>query len=224
MKVFKQHNRPAYISTQIKRSRQKFEYCKVSINHVINWKKILDKFSKLNKSKICCLGTRNGREIDLFRYVFNMNPLFSFLAKCNETKKYGYNNIFPYFSKFNRSNLEQLSDDFSIGVEINPDAKREDVFVGSFDDLPKNWSNMFDVIYSNSFDQSQNPEKTAFEWKRVLGKKSFLILSFGFKEPTEEDPVGCLSVEDIMKLFPGKLIHYKEQGSNYDDIIIEFNE
>ena len=44
------------------------------------------------------------------------------------------------------------------------------------------------------------------------------------KEATEEDPVGCLTAEDITKLFPGKLIHYKEQGSNYDDIIIEFNE
>ena len=70
----------------------------------------------------------------------------------------------------------------------------------------------------------QNPEKTAAEWKRILGKKSFLILGFGFKEPTEEDPVGCLTIKDIMNLFPGKLIHFKEQGSNYDDIIIEFNE
>ena len=72
MKIFnKVFSRKQYIQNQIDRSNDKFEYCKVSYTHVHEWYKIL-KNEKLNKIEdICCLGSRNGREVDLFRIIFN---------------------------------------------------------------------------------------------------------------------------------------------------------
>ena len=71
------------------------------------------------------------------------------------------------------------------GVEINPRAKRQDTFIGSFDELPQNWEK-FEIIYSNSFDQSMKPEQTANEWKRVLKPGGYIVFSFSYnKTPTE---------------------------------------
>ena len=67
MRIFnKKFTREEYINNQIIRSNDKFEYCKVSIKDVINWYNILKKINNIDVNNICCLGTRNGREIDLF--------------------------------------------------------------------------------------------------------------------------------------------------------------
>ena len=51
---------------------------------------------------------------------------------------------------------------------MNPDAKRYDTWIDSFDKSSSEWSNKFLILYSNSFDQSQEPILTADEWKRAL--------------------------------------------------------
>ncbi len=222
MKIFyKKFTRTEYINNQIIRSNDKFEYCKVSIKHVINWYNILNKINNFQVNNICCLGSRNGREIDLFRIVFFYRYLINFI-KLNEIRKNGWNDIFPFIINFNRSNINNINKDSAIGVEINPKVERQDTLISSFDEMPSDWTSKFDLLYSNSFDQSQEPEKTVNEWKRIIKKNGVLIFSFGDKEPTNSDPVGNLNYIDIINLFGGELIYYNKFGSNYQDIIIRF--
>jgi len=97
------------------------------------------------------------------------------------------------------------------------------VFIGSFDNLPQEWERVVDVIYSNSFDHSQDPYRTAKQWCRVAKKNALLILAINHDQNTSfHDPVGKLSLEDILDLFPGELVYYQNRGSRcgYSEIVI----
>ena len=225
MKIFnKIFTRDQYFENQINRSNDKFGYCKVSYKHVLNWYNILQKSNLDSLENICCLGSRNGREIDLFRIIFN-NYKISRLVDLTEIRKDGWNNFLDFLLAYKRSTfINPINQTNVYGVEINPLAKRKDTFIGSFDELPKNWEKKYDLIYSNSFDQSMDPEKTAIEWKRILKNNGIIIFSFSYKkDPTESDPVGGLSHEDVLKLFGGELIYYDKFGSNYSDLILRLN-
>ena len=155
----------------------------------------------------------------LFRIVFFYRYLVNFI-RLNEIRKNGWSDLLPFILNFNRSNINNINKISTIGVEINPKVSRQDTLISSFDELPNDWIGKFDLLYSNSFDQSQEPERTAKEWKRIIKKNGVLIFSFGDKEPTESDPVGNLNYTDIINLFGGELIYYNKFGSNYQDIII----
>ena len=222
MKIFgKKFSRKEYAHTQINRGSEKFHYCKVSYDHVKNWQKILIDSKITNIKSICCLGTRSGREIDLFRIVFN-DYIISSLVKLTEIKRHGWKNIFNFLLNYKRSNLNKVSDQIDVhGVEINPMGKRIDTLIASFDELPAEWEGKYDLIYSNSFDQSMDPEKTVKEWKRILKKNSIIIFSFGYDDiPTETDPVGGLNFDEAYKLFGGEVIYYNKYGSHYSDLIL----
>ena len=212
--------RDEYFQTQIKRSRTKFHYCKVSYFHVKKWKGIIEKREQIT-GPILCLGTRNCREVDMFRTVFNSGRLLNFLVKSFEINRAGYNSIFPVFESFRRSSIQKITENSIVGVEINPDAKRQDVLIGTFDELPEEWENLFGLIYSNSFDQSQEPHKTAKEWLRVLKNDSIIILGFSEDDPNATDPVGKLSYKDFVDLFPGELLFFQKSSSRYHDVIIK---
>tara|TARA_B100000787_G_scaffold170278_1_gene165585 strand:- start:4507 stop:5187 length:681 start_codon:yes stop_codon:yes gene_type:complete len=225
MKIFdKIFSRNEYIKNQIDRSNDKFEYCKVSYKHVLEWQKILEKLRVVNIKDICCLGSRNGREIDLFRIIFNKYPITK-LINLTEIRRNGWNNIFEFLLAYKRSDINNPINQTNVnGVEINPLAKRKDTFIGSFDEIPTSWENKYDLIYSNSFDQSMDPRKTALEWKRILKKNAIIIFSFSYrKDPTESDPVGGLNHEDVLELFDGELLYYNKFGSNYSDLILRIN-
>jgi hypothetical protein len=172
MKVKEILNRETYINEQITRSSIKFRSCKVGTEDVRNYKKVLQAEGiDFTDGPIICLGTRNGREIDLFRNIFFGNPILNFFIKLLETKRYGFSSLFGLIEGFSRSDVNSLSAKSAIGVEINPEAQRSDTLIASFDEMPKEWENKFKIIYSNSFDQSQDPLKTANEWKRIALKK-----------------------------------------------------
>ena len=220
MKIYKKKfSRSEYINEQIKRSESKFNFCKVSYEDVYGWFKIL-KNKKINK--ICCLGTRNGREIDLFRLIFG-NFIINILIKLTEVRQNGFNNSFSFLLNYRRSDLQKSQLGLEVfGVEINPLAARKDTLIASFDKLPETWNNKFDLIYSNSFDQSLDPKKTANQWCKILKNNGYLIFSFSHdKEPTESDPVGGLKLADILELFKGELVYYNQFGSIYSDLIIK---
>lgn len=222
MKIFgKKFSRDEYFNNQIKRSESKFSYCKVSYKHVEEWFKIIN---DLKIKKICCLGTRNGREVDIFRFIFG-DFFLKKIVKYTEINRHGFNNLFPFLLNYKRSDIKCFSDDLDVyGVEINPQAQRKDTLISSFDELPEDWNNKFDLLYSNSFDQSMSPEKTAIEWKKILKNNGLIIFSFSYdKMPTESDPVGGLTFENVSKLFGGEVIYYDKSGSNYSDLILKIS-
>tara|TARA_B110000259_G_scaffold142519_1_gene160523 strand:+ start:297 stop:902 length:606 start_codon:yes stop_codon:yes gene_type:complete len=199
---------------------EKFTYCKLSIEEVVALKLILN-LVDLKSGPILCLGTRNGREIDLFRNAFFKNRFLIRLIKIFQIRRKGFTSIFPIIEGFGRSKIASINNESVIGLEINPDAVRQDVLIGSFDEMPIDWNNKFSILYSNSFDQSQDPYKTAEEWKRVSQKGTILILGFTYAEPTVDDPVGNLKYTDILDLFGGELIYFDKNSFNYSYVVIK---
>lgn len=225
MKTVQTHSRSSYVTTQIERSRRKFGYCKVSARDPRKYIRIIRSFCNTHalpcaNGPVLCLGTRNGREVDLFRNAM-FHPIINSCIECTEMKVRGFSSPLDFMGARTRSTHTNISDTSVIGVEVNPDAKREDVWIGSFDDMPEEWNGLFFIVYSNSFDQSYDPYRTATEWVRVTQPGGFLIIAFDTqKQPSTTDPVGGLSVEDIKKLFEGETVYYTPRGSVYSEIII----
>ncbi|HOY08568.1 MAG TPA: methyltransferase domain-containing protein [Candidatus Omnitrophota bacterium] len=118
--------------------------------------------------------------------------------------------------------IEHIVPGSVVGVEINPDGKRRDVLTASFDELPPEWTGIFQIVYSNSLDHAQDPYRAAKEWYRVLADGGYLILgSPGEKiAPSHVGVVGNIGLRDIMNLFPGELIYYNKFGNAFPDAII----
>lgn len=217
-------DRTEYLDIQIQRSRDKFQFCKVSHAHVRAWADIVSKFDPDLAGPICCMGTRNGREIDLFRAHFCLgNRALSGVLPYIERRKNGWSDLIPGLLAKGRSDVQNIDQHSVVGVEINPDARRSDTWVGSFDDLPVEWSKRFSLIYSNSFDQSLDPVKVAGEWRRILKTNGLILLGFNNSAPTATDPTGDLAYQDLLDLFPGELLYFDARGSNYSDILIRLD-
>ena len=224
MEIKKHKDINNYEKIQIERSRQKFDFCKVSYNDVSRWQKIIKEDLKKNhlNFRICCLGTRSGKEVDLFRIGFSNNLFLKLIMRMFSISKILEKFLQLIVYPINRKKISFDKMDYAYGVEINPDAKRKDILIANFDLLPKDWDNKFNVIFSNSFDQSMNPIKTSEQWKTLAENKStYFIICFSYTEPTLTDPVGYITFEDIKSLFPGKVIYCSKNISTYHEIIIK---
>jgi hypothetical protein len=229
MKVFEgRQTRREYVDTQIARSRSKFRYCKVSIHDVLRYRVVLLRDRVVRKEEgnlgpVLCLGTRSGREIDLFRVGLFGGRLRRRAAALAEIRRSSYLTLMPPVESIGRSDAEHVEDRSVIGVEINPDAGRRDVKIGSFDDMPAEWGGRFGVIFSNSFDQSQDPQRTAREWRRVVRPGGYVIVCFDpTAPPNAHDPVGQISLSDLQGLFGGELVFFRHRGSRkgYSEVIL----
>lgn len=167
-----------------------------------------------------CLGTRNGREIDVFRLTFFF-PKLARLAQLFEVRVRGWNSLLPWVEAFRRNRFNGKFATGAYGVEINPSAARQDVHIGSFDDLPGFMDSQFDVIYSNSFDQSIDPVRTARAWMGCLRPGGLAIIAYGNSPPTKSDPVGNLEFEDLVSMFSGKVLFAYRNHLNYSSLIVQ---
>lgn len=203
MKLYKVEEREKYIKTQIERSKKKFSYCKVSIRDVLRYIAILRGYFHGGKiGPIVCMGTRNGREVDLFRIALNApNPWLKIIGALESRSPYPHSFLPCAEGLIGRSSLTNIKETSAVGTEINPEGRRRDVFIGSFDELPGEWTGRFRVLFSNSFDHSMDPQRTAKEWKRVVRPGGLLIILWGEAEATEADPLGNISEEYLTGLF-----------------------
>jgi hypothetical protein len=229
MKLFDTgQTREQYLATQIQRSEAKFGYCKVSAHDVQRYAAILQRRNAgADLGPVLCLGTRNGREVDLFRTLFFGAGWARALTLRLERLRRASNAGAAWIEGHRRSRVESLGPSSAIGVELNPRARRDDVWIGSFDAMPAAWSGAFGVVFSNSFDQSQDPDRSAAEWRRVIRTGGYLIFCFANEAaPTLTDPVGAISLEDVRALFPGELLHYQYRGSRagYSEVILRMTQ
>ena len=216
--------REEYFETQIRHSRKKFAFCKASIPCVKHWKTVITRCQKGAPitGPILCLATRNGREIDIFRNVFLGSPLRVAVMQLLEQRKYAFSSRLRIIETVGKSRVDAVAPGSAVGVEINPDGKRQDVLTVSFDDLPKEWEGAFQIVYTNSLDHALDPYRAAREWFRVLAPGGYFILgSPGEKiNPSTIDVVGNIGLTDIQELFPGELIYYNKFGNAFQDTII----
>lgn len=223
--------RQEYIKTQIVRSETKFHYCKVSTHDVVKYRKVIfedmtGRGETPDVGPILCLGTRSGREVDLFRTQFYGAKMSKFGTNVFERHSHSFASAFPILESNGRSDVGKISRASVVGVEINPRAVRSDIWTGSFDEMPSDWEDRFGLVYSNSFDQSQNPYSTAAEWKRVIRPGGYLVCCYSDgAEPTDSDPVGDMSLDDVVSLFGGQLVYFHQKGSrnNYSEAIIRLD-
>ncbi|TBR17894.1 methyltransferase domain-containing protein [bacterium] len=216
-------SREEYFKTQIEASKRKFRFCKVSINCVNRFREIISRCeARKIRGPILCLGTRNGRELDLFRHVLFGNFITRFILKMFEERKYAFSSRLPLLESFGKSDVAKINKKSVVGVELNPDGKRRDVLIGSFDELPKEWDHKFKIVYSNTLDHAYDPHKAAKEWYRVLAVGGYLVIGFPGQEvkTTSLNPCGNVTLEEIMSLFPGELIYFNRFGNCFADAII----
>ncbi|MDD5594681.1 MAG: methyltransferase domain-containing protein [Candidatus Omnitrophica bacterium] len=201
--MYRAEERTKYIKTQIERSRKKFSYCKVSMKDILRYIRII-KEHRFNEEigPVVCMGTRNGREVDLFRIALNSPRPWSKIIQALESGKPYPHSLLPCVEGMTgRSSVTDIKENAVVGAEINPDARRKDIFIGSFDELPEKWSGRFSVLFSNSFDHSMDPQRTVKEWLRVIKPGGMLIILWGEAESTEADPLGNITEEYLTGLF-----------------------
>jgi hypothetical protein len=212
-------SREEYLRTQIERSERKFRYCKVSIRDALRYRGVVlgdlgARGLPAAPGPILCLGTRNGREVDLFRVAFFGSAPRRLAAALLEHHGHSFRALCPPLEAWGRSDAARPGPASAVGVEVNPRGARRDVWTGSFDEMPAGWADAFGVVYSNSFDQSQDPGRTAREWTRVTRPGGYVIVGFAKDaDPSPTDPVGGLRLADVLALFPGELVYYRERGS-----------
>lgn len=101
------------------------------------------------------------------------------------------------------------------GTEISHTAKKFPMTVQwDFHDVEPNWINKFDIIYSNAFDHSYDPQKALETWKGQLSQVGKLYLEHGFSEEDnrarESDPLEIYE-DDLLELF--KLLNLTLEGT-----------
>ncbi len=213
-----------YLAAQIEASKRKFRFCKVSTRCVARFKEVIYKSSGGNiRGPILCLGTRNGRELDIFRNLFFGGRLKAILMRLSEKEQYAFSSRFPWLESMGMSDVAKIDERSVVGVEINPDGRRKDVRICSFDEMPKEREGKFNIVYSNTLDHAYAPEIAAKEWYRVLAPGGYMVLGFP-GEPvkvTTANPSGDLTFQQIKSFFPGKLIYYNKYGNCFADAIIK---
>ena len=224
MNRYKYKDRDEYFEQQIARSREKSGYCKVFFADILRYRLLLlhAAGSTKNFAPVLCLGVRSGAEVDLFRAVF-FGPLLRLklvqqLATRWDSTTSGAKKI--RLARMLGLGSGRLQDGKVVGVEIAPEAKRADIWIGSYDQLPAEWSGRFKVIYSNSIDHSQDPEKTVAEWKRVAAPGAYVILAFTpGQKVTSHDPFGGFGFEEMKNLWKAPVVF-----SNKTDNVVGYSE
>ena len=137
-------SREQYLATQVARSQAKFGFCKVSARDVATYRRVIAAHAERHGARalgpLLCLGTRNGREIDLFRLEFVGPAPARLLARLTEVETSSLVSLLPPVEALGRSDARRLDARSVVGVEINPAAARSDVWTGSFDEMPAGWA------------------------------------------------------------------------------------
>lgn len=113
-----------------------------------------------------------------------------------------------------------------IGTEISETASKYEMTVQhDFHEVKEEWLNNFDIVYSNSFDHSYDPEKSITAWKDQLKDNGKLYVEVSFHpEINKSNSIDCLKwdnekefVDFLEKLnFKIKRINL---GFHYDNVL-----
>jgi len=212
-------DRAAYEARQIAASTGKIGYCKVSYRDPEKYVAILrnDKAHRKDAAPVgpvLCLGVRNGREVDLFRVALTGSPIRRALVRALERRHHGFRSHLPVVEQYGRHSCDRIVDDTCLGVELNPIARRADVWIGSYDALPKEWSSTFGVVYCNALDHAFDPWVAAAEWRRVIRPGGYMVLDYPeAHQAAALDPVEKVRLPDVLAMFPGELVYYSRLGS-----------
>lgn len=112
--------------------------------------------------------------------------------------------------------FSQLYPDINIvGSEISDTAtKYANTVQWDFHEQHPDWINKFDIVYSNSFDHSYDPEKCLSTWKEQLSETGMLVIELQTQPAKRSDPLS-ISTEAFEYIIDslGMVIKHKDTGS-----------
>jgi hypothetical protein len=130
------------------------------------------------------------------------------------------NNIICHGTR-NGKELEYFSELYPdaniVGSEISDTAtKYANTVQWDFHEQHPDWINKFDIVYSNSFDHSYDPEKCLSTWKEQLSETGVLVIELQNQKPGKRSDPLSISSEAFEWLIDilGMSIKYKETGSH----------
>jgi SAM-dependent methyltransferase len=163
-----------YLAIQIMRSNKKWS--NASFQREVFHIALNDVLPILCQCKnICCMGIRGGD-----------------CLKGNE------------FGEF--KDHKDFKDAMVYGVDISPKVSevKGDTFCLDFNNLPAEWKNKFDLIYSNSLDHSNDVEKTITEWHRVLEVGGYMLLALSTSPHVGGTDIFPFNIKDVETLFDNR--------------------
>lgn len=116
--------------------------------------------------------------------------------------------VFEFKEKFPRSevcgvditkNIESIRTHLDVHFELQ-----------DFNKLPKDWENMFDLVFSNSIDHAYDPIATFKEWLRVTKPGGYLLIEFS--TTASNDIEHSFGTTDVLKFSPKVLWEAPERN------------
>lgn len=90
---------------------------------------------------------------------------------------------------------------YVIGTEISDTANQfADTVQHDFHEAKKEWLKKFDIVYSNSWDHSYDPDKSLTAWKNQLSDEGHLCIEYITLTAKASDPLE-VSPQEILELF-----------------------
>ena len=126
----------------------------------------------MKPQRIACMGCRDGTELFEFKLYYGASTIVGV-------------DITENIKTIRVSRVQDMS-----------------VRICDFSNLPKDWNDMFDLVYSNSLDHAYNPYETIKEWHRVSRGHLFIQLATA-NIPNQIEH--CFEEPDIPELFPEEL-------------------
>jgi hypothetical protein len=149
-----------------------------------------------------------------------MNDIYVIIGKMKDICCMGIRNGNEYFAfqkldNFNGSNI--------YGVDICGEvtAVGKNCYVYDFNKLPKDWSDKFNMVYSNSLDHAFNVEETLNEWHRVVKNNGYIVLTLSRAKNTKSD-LYSFEKDDVNTMFDkDKFKIIKVWDKEYFDVLLQ---
>ena len=99
--------------------------------------------------------------------------------------------------------LKISNDDLSVfSCDISANKRQACDFIEDFNNLPKDWNNKWDIVYSNSIDHADDATETFYKWLNLLRKKtSLLIIGFDTNNCTPTETDICVFTQESIQAF-----------------------
>ena len=124
---------------------------------------LIKKYWDSEYKKMVCLGTRNNYERNIFRKHLSavQNPM-----QKENNKHTGADPIAAIFGL----------DIYSLDIARHPVKKHVADYIYNFENLPAEWKNKWDIIFSNALDHASNATTTFNLWLDTLKKGGLMLL------------------------------------------------
>lgn len=132
---------------------------------------------------------------DCIEYIKDCKVIVCMGIRGGEYNRGNELGAFAKLSAFKESKL--------IGVDINPLVEKVEgtTYCYDFNNLPDDWANSFNLIYSNALDHSPDIQKTINEWYRIASPGGYMLLTLSSAPKKGGSDIYEFHPNDVPELF-----------------------